>query len=144
MRVPFLPLVAILAVLGGCKPPDIVIRETPIRVVDERMGSGRAVADGDAVRVNYVIKLPGGKVILDQDDYQFTVGTNSVIRGIDEAVRGMKTGGTRVFTCPPHKHWGRAGYGRGIIPPATDILVSLDLVRIEQKAKMRVGSAEGE
>ncbi len=137
-----LALTAVIALVSsGCRPKDIHVTETPIRITDQKVGYGDPVGKGDTVRVNYRIALPDGRLVLNQSDYRFQVGTDSVIRGVDEAVLGMRTGGTRIFTCPPHKHWGRAGYANGLIPPATDLTIRLELIRVEQRGRHSVRTA---
>ena len=131
------------ATLAACRPPDIDIRETPIIVTDQQAGYGEQVRDGDSVIVHYTIELPDGRVVMRHRDYRFKVGTDSVIRGIDEAILGMRIGGSRQFTCPPHKHWGRAGYGNGLIPPTTDLLITLQVEEIEGRT-VRRRSAQAE
>jgi FKBP-type peptidyl-prolyl cis-trans isomerase len=134
-------LAAVIGLLVcGCKPPSIRVAETPIRIQRETTGYGDPVRDGDQVVVDYHITLPDGGKVLDQKNFRFTVGTGTVIRGIDEAILGMRPGGTREFNCPPHKHWGRAGYGGGVIPPATDLRIELRLARIESRTRMRTGA----
>jgi FKBP-type peptidyl-prolyl cis-trans isomerase len=137
-------LVAVAIGVSGCKPPEVSVTETPIIINDEvRGGYGAPIDRGDKIRMDYVIKLPGGGVVLRQEDYVFVVGTGSVIRGVDEAVIGMRQGGMREFTCPPHKHWGRAGYGDGIVPPATDLHVRLLIVSVESRGFRRRTVASG-
>lgn len=131
---------ALLLAAGGCKPPEVSITETPIKVVSHNEGYGEPIGAGDVVIVDYVVKLPDGRELLNQTGFRFKVGSDSVIRGIDEAILGMRTGGVRAFTCPPHKHWGRAGYGNGLIPPATDLSITLKVVSIEGRERRRVVS----
>lgn len=143
---PWLPLVLVLQiVLPGCDGPSINITETPIKIQSRTAGRGSPVAKGDTVRVEYVISLPGDRRILDQTDFQFVVGRNAVIRGVDEAVLGMQEGSEVLFICPPHKHWGRAGYANGLIPPATDLTVRMRLLEVVQRAPLKTrASAESE
>jgi FKBP-type peptidyl-prolyl cis-trans isomerase len=127
------------AAASACKPQAIKIEETPISVRRETQGAGGAVQPGDTVRVSYRLALPDGREVLNQRGYRFVVGTDTVIRGIDDAVVGMRPGGTRHFTCPPHLHWGRAGYGN-VVPPATDLEITLTLEQIEARAQRRAAA----
>ena len=43
----------------------------------------------------------------------------------------MRVGGERTVTCPPHKHWGRNGYGDGAVPPNTPLTLEIKLVSVE-------------
>ncbi|MHC4989839.1 MAG: FKBP-type peptidyl-prolyl cis-trans isomerase [Planctomycetota bacterium] len=128
-------LVLASALLSGCDPPDVQVTETPISMISEDLGFGDPVNAGDVVWVDYRIRLPDGNEVLRQTNFRFQVGAETVIEGIDEAIVGMRAGGSRHFTCPPHKHWGRAGYGDGLIPPATDLDIVLKLDRVESRAR---------
>ena len=125
----------------GCKPPQISVSEPPIKITQQTTGYGDPVKEGDTVAIDYTVRLPDGREILNQSSYRFRVGSDSVIRGMDEASLGMRTGAMRTFICPPHKHWGRKGHGK-MIPPATDLTISMTLVEIEDRARVRVGVAE--
>jgi len=118
---------AAVIVLTSCKPAEISMAETPIKIVQERVGRGRPAAKGDIVCLDYQIELPAGEIILKDDDFCFQLGAEPpvVIAGVDEATMGMRVGGHRVVSCPPHKHWGRAGYGDGIVPPKTMLTLRL-------------------
>ena len=64
--------------------------------------------------------------------YQFVLGANTVIRGWEQGIPGMKVGGIRRIIIPPDLAYGAAGNGSAIPPNATlifevrlnDILVS--------------------
>ncbi|MHC5004554.1 MAG: FKBP-type peptidyl-prolyl cis-trans isomerase [Planctomycetota bacterium] len=139
MRAKTIVLTLALLLLSACEPPSVKVSETPITIANDRGGFGDPVGPGDVVRIDYVVELPNGRELLRQKDFRFQIGTDSVIRGIDEAVAGMRIGGRREFVCPPHKHWGRAGYGK-VVPPATDLHITLSLVKVENRDRRRVAS----
>lgn len=85
------------------------------------------VERGDRVTIEYVGRFEDGTVFdtsrfevarehglpeamgSDESDYTpltFTVGSESVIEGLDEAVVGMAVGGTETVTVPPEKAYG--------------------------------------
>jgi FKBP-type peptidyl-prolyl cis-trans isomerase len=97
-------------------------------LISEEEGFGPPAADGDLVTIKYRLTTPQGRVILEDDEYSFVVGTNSVIEGIEETVVGMRRRGKRVADCPPHKHWGRPGYGNGAVPPDTHLVIEVELL----------------
>ena len=131
MRASYAMIVALAGVLLGCKPADVHIQEVPLNIVSETIGLGAKAHRGDLVTIAYKIYLPNGEKVLSHDDYRFEIGEGTVIEGIDEAVTGMRVNGRRVVKCPPHKHWGRPGYGDGIIPPKTTLTIDLELLAIE-------------
>lgn len=127
----FLAMCIIAIAPIGCDAPVINLADPPIEVTTERGGSGREARSGDMVTVDYVISLPGGEEVMSATGFQFMLGQGAVINGIDEAVVGMRVGGQRVFQCPPHRHWGRQGYGNGKIPPNTTLTIDLRLTSLK-------------
>lgn len=127
-----LALVGVVLAGAGCDPPLVSIEETPIKTTNDEEGAGPAVKVGDLVRVDYRIMLPDGATLLQYEDYQFSAGEGTVIEGIDEAVIGMRAGGERTFTCPPQKHWGRAGHGNGAVPPNVTLTIELKVKSISK------------
>lgn len=83
----------------------------------------KTVKSGDTVSIDYILKLQDGKVFdtsiesvakenniynsnRSYEPYQFTVGKNDTIKGIDEGVIGMKAGDTKTLEIPPEKGYG--------------------------------------
>ncbi|MHC4414403.1 MAG: FKBP-type peptidyl-prolyl cis-trans isomerase [Planctomycetota bacterium] len=129
--VAIIPGLAVLAQLAGCRPPDPTVHETPVSVISETVGFGRPAEAGDTVTINYRVLLPDGQVVLRDRDFPFQLRTGAVILGLDEAVEGMRRRGRRVVQCPPHKHWGRPGYGEGAIPPNVTLTFEIELIEID-------------
>ena len=129
----FFLVFATIASLTGCRERNVEVTEQPVEVLSESVGIGKPAEPGDFVTVNYVAYLPDGKPVQQRDGYQFTLGSGHTILAFDEAVVGMREGGSRRIDCPPHKHWGRAGYGEGegAIPEATRLTFEIKLVSID-------------
>jgi FKBP-type peptidyl-prolyl cis-trans isomerase len=117
--------------LAGCEPPDTTVEDTPVAVVRETIGVGRPVKVNDLVTINYRVEMEDGRKILSEEGYRFIVGSGSVIEGIDDAVVGMRVSGERVISCPPHRHWGRGGYGAEDVPENATLTIVLDLESID-------------
>jgi len=120
-----------LVALPSCKDRTVKIEETPITIRDDTPGRGAPASQGDVVCIAYRIFLPDGKEFMHEDRFCFTLGEGAVIEGIDEVVLGMKAGGHRTAACPPHKHWGRNGYGDGAVPPNTTLVLEVSLREIQ-------------
>jgi len=116
---------------GGCNPPDVKVKESPIEIVGETIGHGREARAGDVVCIDYRVLLPDGEEVLRDEKFSFTLGAGAVIAGFDDSIPGMRPGGKRIIRCPPHKHWGSIGYGDGAIPPHTTLTLHIKLISIE-------------
>jgi FKBP-type peptidyl-prolyl cis-trans isomerase len=131
-RIAVLSLVAAVCLWpAGCEPPTIAVTETPIQVTEETTGHGRAARAGDIVCIDYRVLLSDGQEILREEDFRFHLGVGAVIAGFDEGIPGMQPGGKRIVRCPPHKHWGSTGYGKGKIPPHSTLTLHIKLNSIE-------------
>lgn len=114
----------------ACEPSSAEVPVTPISILSETIGRGDPTEAGDEVCIDYRLTLPNGRVVLQDEDFCFTLGAGAVILAVDEAVHGMRPRGRRLVLVPPHKHWGRIGYGDGAIPPATDLHLEITLKKI--------------
>ena len=73
-------------------------------------GGGEGASDGDTVNVHYVGTLDDGTEFDSsrsrEEPLEFVVGSDEVIAGFDEAVRGMAVGDTRTVRIPPEDAYG--------------------------------------
>ena len=100
---------------------------------DLRVGRGTSVEVGDTVRVHYVGMFEDGEVFDDiyesERFFEFTVGKSRMIIGWDVGLEGMKTGGIRKLTVPPHLGYGEKGVSRRI-PPDSTLIYEIELLEI--------------
>ncbi|WP_410576168.1 FKBP-type peptidyl-prolyl cis-trans isomerase [Amycolatopsis sp. lyj-108] len=101
---------------------------------DITVGEGQEAKAGDTVSVHYVgVSHSTG----DQFDaswdrgepLRFGLGAGQVIPGWDQGVAGMKVGGRRKLTIPPHLAYGERGAG-GVIKPNETLIFVVDLVGV--------------
>ena len=59
---------------GGCDPPDVKVKESPIEIVSETIGHGREARAGDVVCIDYCVLLPDGEEVLRDDEFSVTLG----------------------------------------------------------------------
>jgi peptidylprolyl isomerase len=59
----------------------------------------------------------------------FPLGAGRVIRGWDDGIAGMKVGGRRKLTIPPHLAYGDRGAG-AVIQPGETLIFVVDLVDV--------------
>lgn len=66
-------------------------------------------AAGDRVRIHYTGRLPDGTTFdssQEGDPFEFVVGSNQVIPGLDSAILEMDEGESRTITIPPEEAYG--------------------------------------
>jgi FKBP-type peptidyl-prolyl cis-trans isomerase len=108
--------------------------ETPsgLRYRDVVEGSGPAAGPRHRVGIVYAGFLPDGTQVdahLDRErPVVFELGSRAMIRGLEEAVRGMRVGGQRQVVIPP-----RLAYGHrrvGAVPPDATLVFLVELVSV--------------
>ena len=62
---------------------------------------------------------------------KFILNSGSFIKGTDEGIVGMKTGGRRTMIIPSKLAYGEAGVG--FIPPNTDLKVVIELLEVKDR-----------
>jgi FKBP-type peptidyl-prolyl cis-trans isomerase FkpA len=96
-------------------------------------GAGTEATAGQRVVVHYTGWLTSGAKFdssVDRGDpFDFVLGRGEVIRGWDEGVAGMKVGGRRKLTIPPHLGYGARGAG-GVIPPNATLVFEVELLEV--------------
>jgi peptidylprolyl isomerase len=112
----------------GEEPPQDLVVE------DEIVGEGTEAVAGSTVVTHYVGVAHSTGEEFDAswnrgEPLAFRVGVGQVIKGWDDGLLGMKVGGRRKLTIPPHHGYGDRGAGSAIKPGETLIFV-VDLVDV--------------
>jgi peptidylprolyl isomerase len=110
-------------------PPD------DLQVVDITVGDGPEAGPGDDVHVHYVGVAYSTGEEFDASynrgqPLRFRLGAGRVIAGWDTGVAGMKVGGRRQLTIPPHLAYGDRGAGE-VIKPGETLIFVVDLVGVQ-------------
>lgn len=103
-------------------------------IEDISAGTGPEAKPGDLITVNYSGTLSSGAKFDSSYDrgvsFSFTLGAGEVIAGWDQGFTGMKVGGKRKLTIPPHLGYGERGAG-DLIPPNSTLIFEVELLKVE-------------
>jgi peptidylprolyl isomerase len=112
---------------GDAPPSELV-------VVDQIVGDGPEAVSGSTVLAHYVGVAHSTGEEFDAswnrgEPLRFQLGAGQVIAGWDQGLQGMRVGGRRTITIPPHLGYGDRGAGSAIKGGETLIFV-VDLVDV--------------
>ncbi len=111
----------------GTPPADLVIEDLSV-------GDGKEAVSGTRCTMQYVGHAWSNGQQFDAswdrgEPFAFQLGAGMVIGGWDQGVAGMKVGGRRKLTIPPHLGYGARGAGGAIGPNETLVFV-VDLLAV--------------
>ncbi|GAB2574958.1 peptidyl-prolyl cis-trans isomerase [Paractinoplanes abujensis] len=114
--------------IEGAPPADLVIEDITV-------GEGPEATPGQYVNVHYVgVSHSTGREFDASynrgEPFAFPLGGGQVIAGWDQGVAGMKVGGRRRLTIPPHLGYGAQGAG-GVIKPNETLIFVVDLLGVQ-------------
>ena len=105
-----------------------------LKYVDLKVGDGAVAEEGVTATVHYTGWLTNGTKFDSSVDrnqpFEFKLGAGQVIRGWDEGVKGMRTGGKRKLTIPPELGYGERGAGSSI-PPNSTLVFEVELLGVK-------------
>ena len=112
---------------GDTPPSDLVVE-------DIEVGSGEEATAGRTISAHYVGVAWSTGEEFDASwnrgqPLTFQVGVGQVIQGWDQGLLGMKVGGRRKITIPPHLGYGDRGAG-GAIKGGETLIFVVDLVDV--------------
>jgi peptidylprolyl isomerase len=107
---------------------------TALEIEEITVGDGDEATAGSNVEVHYVGVSWSTAREFDAswdrgDAFSFNLGTGQVIAGWDQGVDGMRIGGRRRITIPPHLGYGARGAG-GVIAPNETLVFVVDLLGV--------------
>lgn len=112
---------------GGEAPADLQIK-------DIRVGDGAEAKAGAVVEVHYVgVTFATGEEFDASwnrgQTFRFPLGAGRVIKGWDQGVEGMRVGGRREITIPPHLAYGDQSPSP-LIPAGSTLIFVVDLLGV--------------
>jgi peptidylprolyl isomerase len=107
---------------------------TELEITEITLGDGDEAIAGTQVTVHYVgVSWSTGEEFDASwnrgDTFSFGLGAGQVISGWDQGVQGMKVGGRRRLTIPPHLGYGAQGAG-GVIKANETLIFVVDLLAV--------------
>ena len=105
-----------------------------LEITEITLGEGDEAIAGTQVTVHYVgVSWSTGEEFDASwnrgDTFSFGLGAAQVISGWDQGVQGMKVGGRRQLTIPPHLGYGAQGAG-GVIKANETLIFVVDLLAV--------------
>jgi peptidylprolyl isomerase len=112
---------------GAAPPPELVVE-------DQIVGDGPQAVAGSTVLAHYVgVAYSTGEEFDASwnrgEPLRFQLGAGQVIAGWDQGLQGMRVGGRRTITIPPHLGYGDQGAG-GAIKGGETLIFVVDLVDV--------------
>jgi peptidylprolyl isomerase len=104
-----------------------------VKIDDTQVGTGAEAIDGATVVVSYTGKLADGTLFdstAGRQPFDFVMGSNQVIPGWNQGLRGMKVGGKRTMTIPPGLAYGAQG-AEGAVPPNSALVFEVELLNVK-------------
>ncbi|KAI8509242.1 Peptidyl-prolyl cis-trans isomerase fkbp9 [Branchiostoma belcheri] len=126
-------LAAVVQVLAGLSAEEVQVEVTftPERCTFKS-------EEGFFLRYHYNGTFPDGKKFDSSHDrgntFDFTLGKGEVIKGMDQALRGMCAGEKRKITIPPHLAYGDAGVD-GVIPSGATLVFEVEMVEVRDPSE---------
>jgi peptidylprolyl isomerase len=118
--------------------PEVTIPDGPppteLVVEDLSVGEGAEATAGSRCTMQYVGHSWSTGRQFDAswdrgEPFAFQLGQGMVIKGWDQGVAGMRVGGRRRLTIPPHLGYGERGAG-GVIAPNETLVFVVDLLGV--------------
>jgi len=116
-----------LSIPAGDAPAILILEDLVV-------GEGKEAVAGTNVEVHYVGVAWSTQRQFDaswdrNETFEFRLGAGQVISGWDQGVAGMKVGGRRSITIPPHLGYGAQGAG-GVIKGGETLVFVVDLLNV--------------
>jgi FKBP-type peptidyl-prolyl cis-trans isomerase FkpA len=125
---------------AGAWADDAAFQAGPggLRFKDLQLGQGPAAVAGQVATIHFVGWIDehgarGREIFNSRSQGQpvsFVIGTDRVMQGWNEGVKGMKPGGQRLLLVPPSMAWGGRAID-GVVPANAAMMFRIELVSLE-------------
>jgi FKBP-type peptidyl-prolyl cis-trans isomerase FkpA len=128
---------------GSATATATAAAEPQVKIIDHVVGKGKEAVPGNTVVVNYTgwfykTLAPNQRgrkfdssLNPGREPLEFKLGAGMVIKGWDQGVAGMKEGGKRTLVIPSDLAYGKRGAGGGAIPPDSDLIFDVELIKVK-------------
>lgn len=134
---------ALLVLASGCAQIGLQARPVPMNHREVRLssgvvyedlflGSGVAASRGDRVELDYTLWLADGTRVdstLDRGVPELITLGEAPVRGLDEGLVGIQSGGRRKLRVPPALGYGKEGI-EGLIPPDAALVFEVHVLAV--------------
>lgn len=107
--------------------------EKGVTIEDLNEGDGPEAKDGDSLEIHFESHSSSTGALLQShfdEPFGFTLGRGEVIQGWDIGIVGMRSGSTRLITCPPEAAYGSEGIPF-LIGPNETVSFRIHLLKIK-------------
>lgn len=116
------------------RTPNEVTTESGLKYANLYVGDGNLVQNGSNVLIHYSLWLSDGTKLestYDTDSpISFVIGNGEVIKGLEEGLIGMRSGGRRKLTIPPSLAYGEQGNPQKNIPPNATLIYEVEVLGV--------------
>jgi len=113
--------------------PDCKPTKSGLYIVTTKKGNGASPQNGNKVAIHYIAHFINGEIFTNsykkKTPFEFTLGKQEVIEGLEEGLLSMKVGGKSIFIIPSKLAYGEAG--RKPVPANATIIFETELVSIK-------------
>lgn len=106
-----------------------------LEITDTKVGDGAEAKLGSKITVHYRGTFKDGKEFDSSygagQPITFELAVGRLIKGWTDGIPGMKVGGKRHLSIPWKLAYGERGTPDGTIPPKTDLLFDVELIKVE-------------
>lgn len=116
---------------SGAPEQKPTVLKSGLQYIDLVVGKGPMPKKGQRVAISYVAMV-GNKRIeasIPSTPFEFVLGSDQAMKGLDEGVSTMKVGGKRKIMVPPELGYGNNEVGN--VPPSSIIVYDVELLRIK-------------
>jgi len=117
------------------KLSNITIKPTPsgLYYIETKKGQGKKPGDSSTVIIDYLASFMGGEIFDNtyerNEPFEFQLGKNTVIPGLEEGIKLMNEGGEATLIIPSKLAYGSQQYK--IVPPFTTIIFEIKLLNVK-------------